>query len=93
MKIVKKCSAALPRIRHDFGRGRHTRGFMVLAQKSASVGRGPRFIDDAARAGHHVVLFPISLAEIVYLIEKGRLPNSAYHDLAQALSDPDYVIA
>jgi PIN domain nuclease of toxin-antitoxin system len=35
---------------------------------------------------------PISLAEIVYLVEKGRLPSSAYEDLKGALSDPDYVI-
>ena len=50
-----------------------------------------RFMDDAASAGHDIVLSPISLAEIVYLVEKGRLPTSAYDDLRNALSDPDFV--
>jgi PIN domain nuclease of toxin-antitoxin system len=51
-----------------------------------------QFMDDAAAAGHDIVLSPISLAEIVYLVEKNRLPASAYHELKNALGDPDYVI-
>ena len=51
-----------------------------------------QFMDDAASAGHDIVLSPISLAEIVYLVEKNRLPASAYHELKNALADPDYVI-
>jgi PIN domain nuclease of toxin-antitoxin system len=51
-----------------------------------------RFIDDAADAGEDIGLSPISLAEIVYLVEKNRLPASAYEDLRQALADPDYVL-
>jgi PIN domain nuclease of toxin-antitoxin system len=31
------------------------------------------FMDDAASAGYDIVLSPVSLAEIVYLVEKGRL--------------------
>jgi PIN domain nuclease of toxin-antitoxin system len=50
------------------------------------------FMDDAASPGHDIVLSPISLAEIVYLVEKGRLPASAYDELRQALSDPDFVL-
>jgi len=50
------------------------------------------FMDDAAGAGHDIVLSPISLAEIVYLVEKGRLPASAYDELRQALDDPDFVL-
>jgi PIN domain nuclease of toxin-antitoxin system len=50
------------------------------------------FMDGAASAGHDIVLSPISLAEIVYLVEKNRLPASAYDDLKTALADPDYVI-
>jgi PIN domain nuclease of toxin-antitoxin system len=50
------------------------------------------FMDDAARAGHDIVVSPISLAEIVYLVEKGRLEISVYHDLKKALADPEYVI-
>jgi PIN domain nuclease of toxin-antitoxin system len=29
-----------------------------------------RFMDDAAAAGHDIALSPISLAEIIYLVEK-----------------------
>jgi hypothetical protein len=31
------------------------------------------------------------LAEVVYLIEKNRLPPSAYDELTQALADPEHV--
>ena len=51
-----------------------------------------RFMDDAAAAGQDIVLSPISLAEIVYLVEKNRLPASASEDLKNALADPEYVI-
>ena len=51
-----------------------------------------RFIEDAATAGHSIVVSPISLAEIVYLIEKGRLQESVYEDLRRALADPDCVV-
>ena len=50
------------------------------------------FMDDAAARGHHIALSPISLAEIVYLVEKNRLSASAYEDLRAALSDPECVI-
>ena len=50
------------------------------------------FMDNAAQAGHDIALSPISLAEIVYLVEKNRLPVSAYEDLRVALADPEYVI-
>ena len=33
------------------------------------------FMDDAANAGHDIALWAISLAEIVYLVEKNRLPD------------------
>ena len=49
-------------------------------------------MDDAAQGGHHIALSPISLAEIVYLVEKNRLSVSAYEDLQAALYDPEYVI-
>lgn len=51
-----------------------------------------RFIDEAAAAGSDIVLSPISLAEIVYLTEKNRLPMSAYQELKQALENEEYVI-
>jgi PIN domain nuclease of toxin-antitoxin system len=49
------------------------------------------FIDQAAAAGSEVGISSVSLAEIVYLIEKGRLPANAYTDLKAALRDPDHV--
>ena len=51
-----------------------------------------QFMDNAADAGYDIVLSPISLAEIVYLVEKNRLPASAYADMKTALADPEYVI-
>ena len=51
-----------------------------------------RFMDDAASAGNEIVLSPVSLAEIVYPVEKGRLPASAYDELRKALNDPDFVL-
>lgn len=51
-----------------------------------------KFMDDAAADGHSIVLSPVSLAEIVYLTEKNRLPASAYPDLKNALANPEYVI-
>src|SRR6266567_5756185 len=55
--------------------------------------RARAFMDQAAAAGHNIAVSSISLAEIVYLIEKNRLPESVYDDLKAALADSDYVIA
>ena len=49
-------------------------------------------MDGAAAAGNDIVLSPVSLAEIVYLTEKNRLPVSAYEELRKALADHEYVI-
>ena len=49
------------------------------------------FIDQSAAVGNRVVVSSISLAEIVYLIEKGRLSENVYTDLKAALDDPDHV--
>lgn len=50
------------------------------------------FFDEAAAAGRKIAHSPISLAEIVYLVEKNRLPPSAFDDLRQSLNDPDHVL-
>lgn len=50
------------------------------------------FIDSAAAARHRIAVSSISLAEVVYLIEKNRLPLSASGDLKTALADPDHVL-
>jgi len=47
------------------------------------------FIDQAAGSGRKVVLSVISLAELLYPIEKNRLPFSAYERLRQALGAVD----
>ena len=49
-------------------------------------------IDDAATNRQRVLISSISLAEIIYLIEKGRLAASSYHELKLALADPDHVL-
>ncbi len=50
------------------------------------------FMDDAAVAGNTIAVSSISLAEIVYLVEKGRLNASAYDGLKGALAGPADVI-
>lgn len=49
------------------------------------------FISEAAIARSKIAISTISLAEVVYLIEKNRLPPSAYEELTQALADPEHV--
>jgi len=48
--------------------------------------------DAAASSRRKIVLSVISLAEVVYLVEKNRFPASAYADLRTALRDPDHVL-
>jgi PIN domain nuclease of toxin-antitoxin system len=48
--------------------------------------------DTAASSRRKILLSVISLAEIVYLVEKNRLLPSAYADLKRALHDPDHVL-
>ena len=50
------------------------------------------FIDHAARTGRKVILSVISLAEILYLVEKKRVPETSYDRLCQAIRVADYVI-
>ncbi len=49
------------------------------------------FISDAATARQKIAISTISLAEVVYLIEKKRLPPAAYEELRLALADPEHV--
>jgi len=69
----------------------HTALWYLYDDARLSVAAGD-FIDQAAAAGSQIVVSSISLAEIVYLIEKNRPPASnAYTDLKAALDDPDHV--
>jgi len=47
--------------------------------------RAKGFIDASARAGLNVLVSPISLVEVIYLCEKGRLPWDALTRLDTAL--------
>ena len=49
------------------------------------------FIDQAAASRHSIEVSPISLAEIVYLVEKNRILASALEDLRTALDNPNHV--
>ena len=50
------------------------------------------FIENAAQDGRPVLVASISLAEIVYLIEKNRLPSDVYTRLTAALAESRYVL-
>jgi PIN domain nuclease of toxin-antitoxin system len=50
------------------------------------------FIDDTIAAGDHIGISAISIAEMVYLIEKGRIPANALNDLHTATADPKAVL-
>lgn len=50
------------------------------------------FIDDTIAAGDHIGVSAISLAEMVYLIEKGRIPAGAWNDLYAAIANPKAVL-
>ena len=49
------------------------------------------FIDKAARQRQNIAISTISLAELVYLVEKRRLAEAAYVELAKAIADPEHV--
>jgi PIN domain nuclease of toxin-antitoxin system len=48
------------------------------------------FIDRASGNDLRVAVSPISLVELAYLVEKGRVPILAYEMLGEALADPDH---
>lgn len=50
------------------------------------------FIDSTARAGDCIGVSAISLAEMVYLVEKSRIPSTALDDLYAATIDPTSVL-
>lgn len=58
----------------------HAAVWYLLKNSALSI-TARRFMDDAAAASGEILVSPISLAEIVYLVEKNRLPASAYEDL------------
>ena len=59
--------------------------YLLNSSRLSSVAQGA--MDDAADAGDPVYLSAVSLVEIVYLVEKGRLPAIVIERLTAALSD------
>ena len=49
-------------------------------------------IDEATAKGDHIGVSAITLAEMVYLLEKGRIPTAALSDLLAAIADPESVL-
>jgi PIN domain nuclease of toxin-antitoxin system len=50
------------------------------------------FIDDTIAKGDHIGVSAITIAEMVYLIEKGRIPANALNDLHAATADQKAVL-
>jgi PIN domain nuclease of toxin-antitoxin system len=50
------------------------------------------FIDDTIAKGDHIGVSAVSIAEMVYLIEKRRIPANALNDLHAATADPKAVL-
>ena len=44
----------------------------------------------SVQAGDPIFVASISVVEVTYLVEKGRLPESAFHTLRDALADPSF---
>ena len=68
----------------------HTALWHLFDDKRLSVA-AEAFINEAAKARRKIAISTISLAELVYLVEKNRLPASAYDDMTHALTDPEHV--
>lgn len=49
------------------------------------------FVDTAVANGDHIGVSAISIAEMVYLTEKGRIPSTALNDIRDAVADPNAV--
>ena len=72
----------------------HAAVWYLLNSKSLS-STAQRAMDEVVAAGDPVYISSISLVEVVYLVEKGKLPALVLDRLTSALSEPDsgFVIA
>jgi PIN domain nuclease of toxin-antitoxin system len=50
------------------------------------------FIEQASANGDHIGVSAITLAEMVYLVEKSRIPPNALHEMHGAVADPKSVL-
>lgn len=55
-------------------------------------GTASDFIEATIATGNHIGVSAISIAEMVYLVEKNRIPANALTDLRTAMSDPRAVV-
>jgi hypothetical protein len=89
MRTAGRCSADSRKISDDCRRCRYACRNLVSFWRSSIVAHG---IETAANARRKIALSVISLAEIVYLVEKGRFIPSVYDDIQRALHDPSHVL-
>lgn len=68
----------------------HTALWYLFGDSRLSV-RAKQFIDNAATFRNTIEISPISLAEIVYLVEKDRIPSTALQNMKDALINPNCV--
>ncbi len=69
----------------------HTAVWYIFADSRLSA-RAHAFIEQVAQRGERVGVSAITLIEIVYLIEKGRLASDVITRLTTTLDDPDKVL-
>jgi len=50
-----------------------------------------RFLMDATSSRRKIAVSSISLVEVAYLVEKGRIWPTAFDDLTNVLADPDHL--
>lgn len=50
------------------------------------------FIDNTISKGDHIGVSAITIAEMIYLVEKGRIPANALRDLHDATANPKAVL-
>jgi len=64
----------------------------LLSADSRLSHEAKRSFDETAQSGDKIAVSSISLAEVVYLVEKLRLPAVAFDDLVDALADQHHVL-
>lgn len=65
--------------------------YLFADQRLSAAARS--FFDDAVAARQKIAVSSITLTEMVYLVEKGRIPQEVYDRLRSALANPEHVLA
>jgi len=66
----------------------HTVIWYIFSNPKLSA-RAKNVLDTADKIGDHIGISSITLIEMVYLIEKGRIPAESFSRVAGALDEPD----